>query len=174
MYDARAIANWFIDKAEKSGETLTAMKLQKLTYVSHGWYLAFAGKPLVHDAVEAWKWGPVFRSLYREFRDFGSQPITQRATALDGSTLEERLITIEDYPDHEQMDRFLEGVWQAYGRYSAIDLSTITHQEGTPWRQMFEQMGNRILPYTVIPNEMIAEHYQRLRNERSSSANTAS
>ena len=57
MYDVRAVANWFLDKAEECGDELTAMKLQKLAYVSHGWYLAIAGHPLVHDAVEAWKWG---------------------------------------------------------------------------------------------------------------------
>ncbi len=173
MYDVRAIANWFLDKAQQDGKQLSAMKLQKLAYVSHGWHLAFAHKPLMHDAVEAWRWGPVFRSLYREFRDFGSQPITRRATAFDGSNLEERVITIEDYADHERMNLFLEGVWAAYGDYSAIDLSAITHQGGTPWRQMFEQMGNQILPYTLIPNDMIAEHYQKLLNERSPSANSA-
>lgn len=174
MYDVRAIANWFLDKAQKSGEELTAMKLQKLAYVSHGWYLAFTGGPLVHDAVEAWRWGPVFRSLYREFREFGSQPIKQRATAFDGSSLEERVITIDDYGDSREMNRFLEAIWETYGDYSAVQLSAITHQEGTPWRQMYERMGNRILPYTVIPNEMIAEHYQKLLNERASSAHSAS
>ena len=173
MYDVRAIANWFLERAEKDGKPLTAMKLQKLAYVSHGWYLAFAGGPLVHDAVEAWKWGPVFRSLYREFQDFGSAPITTRATALDGASLEKREISIEDYIGHEMVDRYLEGIWKVYGDYSASQLSAITHQQGTPWRQMYEQMGNQILPYTVIPNEMIAEHYKKLRDARTSSADSA-
>jgi uncharacterized phage-associated protein len=173
MYDVRAIANWFLDRAERNGEQLTAMKLQKLAYVAHGWYLAFADKPLVHDAVEAWKWGPVFRSLYREFRDYGSKPITRRATAFDGATLEDREIGILDYANPEEMDRYLESVWKVYGKYTASQLSSITHQEGTPWHQMYKEMGDRILPYAVIPNSLIADHYKRLLHERQPSTNSA-
>lgn len=167
MYDVRAIANWFLDRAEKEGETLTAMKLQKLAYVAHGWSLAY-DEPLVHDAVEAWQWGPVFRSLYREFRDFGGSPITSRATAFDGGTLEDRVISINDYdsPSPTETSQFLESVWSSYGNYSASQLSNITHRKGTPWHQMLEQMGGKIKPFTVIPNDLIAAHYKKLRDER--------
>ncbi len=176
MYDVRAIGNWFLERAKRDGEQLTAMKLQKLAYVAHGWNLGFFDKPLVHDAVEAWKWGPVFRSLYREFRDFGSAPITDLATAFDGANLEERGISINDYPDPnpDRTNEFLESVWKVYGGYDAVQLSDITHQEGTPWQQIFAHMGNTIKPFTVIPNEMIAEHYRKLLNERQSTANTSS
>ncbi len=176
MYDVRAIGNWFLKRAEQDGEQLSAMKLQKLAYVAHGWYLALTDKPLVHDAVEAWQWGPVFRSLYREFQEFGSQNITRRATAFDGATLVDKEISIQDYddPDPESMNQFLESAWRVYGNYSAGELSNITHQSGTPWQQMFEGMGNQIKPYTVIPNEMIASHYKELLNERETSASSAS
>ncbi len=174
MYDVRAIGNWFLDRAEQDGEHLTAMKLQKLAYVAHGWYLALAGEPLVHDAVEAWKWGPVFRSLYREFRDYGSHPIRTRATAFDGANLEEREISIRDYHGPEQMNEFLESVWNVYGKYTAGQLSDITHQSGTPWHQMYTKMGNQIQPFTVIPNDVIAEHYRRIQHEQTSSASSGS
>lgn len=175
MYDVRAIGNWFLDRAERGdGEQLTAMKLQKLAYVAHGWHLAFQDKPLVHDAVEAWKWGPVFRSLYREFQVFGSRPIADRATAFDGASLEDKVISIRDYENAEEMKQFLEGVWKVYGQYTAGQLSDITHQPGTPWRRMYERMGNKILPYTIIPDEMIKEYYKKLINERSPSASPVS
>lgn len=174
MYDVRAIGNWFLDRAEHDdGEQLTAMKLQKLAYVAHGWHLAFQDEPLVHDAVEAWQWGPVFRSLYREFRDLGSHPIARRATAFDGGSLEDKVISISDYDNPEAMNQFLEGVWEVYGQYTAGQLSDITHQPGTPWRQMYERMGNQILPYTIIPNEMIKQHYKKLVDERSRSTSSA-
>lgn len=174
MYDVRAIANWFIDRGGKDGNRLTAMKLQKLVYIAHGWSLAF-GKPLVHEAVEAWQWGPVFRSVYREFSEFGGEPIDRSATAFDGATLENRVIKISDYPDppFSVTDEFLESVWEAYGHYSASQLMNMTHREGTPWHQMFTAMGNKILPYTVIENERIKEHYKRLLNERTSNTESA-
>jgi len=166
-YDVRAIANWFLDRAEKDGEFLTAMKLQKLVYVAHGWYLASRG-PLVHDAVEAWRWGPVFRSLYRQFREFGSDDITTRATVFDGASLEDRRISIGDYdtPDAEETAQFLESVWNNYGEYSAGELSDITHREGTPWHTMYKRMGHKIKPFTVIPNEMIKDHYVKLLSKQ--------
>lgn len=162
MYDVRAIGNWFLDRADADDKPLTAMKLQKLAYVAHGWFLAYTDNPLVHDAVEAWKWGPVFRSLYREFRDFGSDSIATRAIAFDGGSLCEKQISLEDYGDAKETSDFLEGIWQGYGGYSAGQLSNITHREGTPWHQMYERMGNNIEPFTVIPNEMIKEHYKNL------------
>jgi uncharacterized phage-associated protein len=171
MYDVRAIANWFLDRADQDGAEMTAMKLQKLAYVSHGWSLAY-DTPLVHDAVEAWQWGPVFRSLYREFRDFGSEPITNRATAFDGGTLEDRELSIHDYgpplnPEPAATGKFLEGVWDRYSGYTAAQLSDITHRPGTPWRMVVDKMGGKIQPFTVIPNDLIAEHYKKLLDERS-------
>ncbi len=173
MYDVRAVANWFLGRAEQDGEQLTAMKLQKLAYVAHGWSLAY-GSPLVHDAVEAWKWGPVFRSLYREFRESGSHPIDKRATAFDGASLEEREISIDDYGETDESTKeFLESVWQSYGHYTAGQLSDITHRRGTPWHQMYERMGNMIRPFTVIPNGMIEDHYKKLLHERSTEEDSA-
>lgn len=174
MHDVRAIGNWFLDRAERSNEKLTAMKLQKLAYVAHGWYLAFFHKPLASDPVEAWKWGPVFRSLYREFREYGSSPIDSRATAFDGANLTMREINIDDYDDAESVGEFLESVWDAYGKYTAGELSNITHREGTPWYQMFEKMGCQIKPFTIIPNELIEEHYKKLLHERAQPENSAS
>ena len=78
-YDAIAIANWFLDRAFSGGDSLTPMKLQKMVYIAHGWSLGLSDNSLIHDAVEAWKWGPVIRSVYREFRDFGAETITTRA-----------------------------------------------------------------------------------------------
>jgi uncharacterized phage-associated protein len=60
-YPAAAIANEFIKVAKRNGVLLTPMKLQKLVYFAHGWYLALLGKPLINEPVEAWKFGPVIQ-----------------------------------------------------------------------------------------------------------------
>src|SRR5215510_7158653 len=77
-YDSKAAANWFLDL----GQPLTPMKLQKLVYFAHGWSLALTGVPLIKDAVEAWRYGPVIPALYHEFKHNGARPITDRATCL--------------------------------------------------------------------------------------------
>ncbi len=60
-YSAQAVANCFLDLANKENKEITPLKIQKLVYIAHGWFLAVTDKPLVDDEfVEAWQYGPVF------------------------------------------------------------------------------------------------------------------
>jgi uncharacterized phage-associated protein len=71
-----AVANEFLTIARSKGTPLTPMKLQKLVYFAHGWFLALnPGQPLISERVEAWKYGPVIRALYSQFRDYGDASI---------------------------------------------------------------------------------------------------
>jgi uncharacterized phage-associated protein len=58
-YPIEAIANSILDECEKRGIRLTPMKLQKLLYLAHGYYVAITGQPLIDEDFEAWKYGPV-------------------------------------------------------------------------------------------------------------------
>src|SRR5579875_2343089 len=78
-YDARAVANYFLDLAAKEGRPLDPMGIQKLVYFAHGWNLAIFGSPLIRQRVEAWDYGPVIADLYQAFREFGPNPITSPA-----------------------------------------------------------------------------------------------
>ena len=82
---SKAVANYFLDIAERDGKTLNPMKLQKLVYIAHGWHLAIRRRPLIRESVEAWKYGPVIADLYHEFKKFGNMPITERATEIKSS-----------------------------------------------------------------------------------------
>lgn len=171
QYHARAIANWFIDRAAADGRRLTAMQLQKLCYIAHGWNLGLGFGPFIHEPVEAWKFGPVFRSLYSEFADFGGEPITRKATAFDGSFTEvEREISLDDYelPEEEREleEEFLESIWDQYGTYTGTQLSALTHKKGTPWHQLYEKHNGRLPRYATISNDMIREHYSQLHDRR--------
>jgi len=165
-YDPRAIANWFIDRAAREEKFLTPMQLQKLVYVSHGWNLGLSGTELVHEAVEAWRWGPVFRSIYREFKEFGGDPVNRKALVLDGSTLLDREIDISDFDgeNQSQTESLLERIWQVYGNKSAMQLSAMTHQSGTPWHRVVDEHEGSIPHYAVIPTSYIKEHYEHLAN----------
>jgi uncharacterized phage-associated protein len=121
--------------------------------------------------VEAWRFGPVIRSIYREFQEFGNRAITRKATEFvreDGPDIDEAhwisvVPSIEDDPDEAGFTRtLLDRVWEIYGGYTAIQLSNMTHAEGTPWYQVTSQYGGTPLKGTDIPIETMREHFSSL------------
>jgi uncharacterized phage-associated protein len=133
--DSLAVANWFIDTARASGEYITAMKLQKLIYFAHGWYLALYDKPLVKEQVEAWQWGPVFPGIYNVAKQYGSSPIDSHLFSVFGDC---RLINKDD-----TRIQFLERIWNVYGKYTASQLSRMTHEPNGPWDKTVKQYPGR-------------------------------
>jgi uncharacterized phage-associated protein len=102
---------------QKQG-SITAMKLQKLCYFAYGYHLAWEERQLFPERFEAWANGPVCPELYamhrREFR-LDQESIKGNPGALDRG-------------EAESVDLVL----QAYGRFSAHQLSAMTHHAG-PW-----------------------------------------
>ena len=146
-YDPKVIAEWFIHRASAEGDPVTQMKLQKLVYMAHGWNLGLFDSPLIDDVVEAWKWGPVIRSLYGDYVRFG-------ASAIDA---EPDL----DYPKvGTRTKKLLKKIWGTYGQYTAAQLSDLTHRKGTPWSQVYDPNRKK-----VIPNRIIQAHYKELARD---------
>ena len=157
-YPTEAIANYFLEKARAAGDEISPMKLQKLVYYAHGWHLGILGEPLIDEQVEAWQYGPVIRSLYHEFKEFGNQPIDRLATQrtpigtttprLPASAAEARPI--------------LDEVYDSYGVYTPFQLSMMTHAPGTPWSQTFERYQGTLPRGTDIPQDLIERHFKDL------------
>ena len=167
-YDAKAIANFFLGLAEAENIPLTPMKLQKLVYYAHGLHLGLTGQPLLNEAIRAWNFGPVIMSLYKEFADFGAEPITRKAVEVEcapGTNMLEPTIhepSIDDYEgdDKEFTKGFLKRVWQVYSGFSATQLSNMTHAPGTPWYQINKMYNGNIPKYATIPDDLIQRHFQ--------------
>jgi uncharacterized phage-associated protein len=90
-YSVEALANTILDTSEEMGTPLGPMKIQKLMYLMHGYYLALTGAPLVDEFFEAWQYGPVVPTIYHQFKEFGSRDIRKGRRAsksmLDPSTM---------------------------------------------------------------------------------------
>jgi uncharacterized phage-associated protein len=155
MENALAIANFFIKKSFDTGEPVTNMKLVKLVYIAHGWYLGLSGQPLLSEPVEAWKYGPVVPSVYYSFKDFGGEAIRQMATGISAN--DSAPIPL---PNPELVP-FLEKIWEVYGQFSGIALSAMTHQDLTPWKMVWDTQGKHS-NNVIIPNDLIKEYYQKL------------
>jgi uncharacterized phage-associated protein len=149
-YDARNIANEFLRIAKESGHTLTNMQLQKLVYIAQGWALAILNHGLIDEPVEAWQYGPVIPSLYHNLSKYGAGIVNAPIPVLAAERL------------HPTEKALLNSVWNSYGHMSGFKLSTITHQENTPWSRTVRNFGLR----AVIPENYIADHYRQLYDER--------
>lgn len=157
-YPAKAVANFFL---ETSGYTISPMKLQKLLYFAHGWHLALTGEPLIQEGIEAWPYGPVIPSVYQEFKDFGNEPIQRPALDVDPYEDDfpyEPIISRED----SNTINLLQRVWEVYKHFSAVQLSNMTHAEGTPWSELAKAQ-----PFpprnTPIPNEVVRNHFAKMK-----------
>lgn len=165
---AAAVANAFLDiQANDNSQfpLIDQMKLQKLIFYAHAWWLAYTGKPLFGDDIEAWPWGPVVGDVYGNFREFGRNPIQgKKAHVLvrtDNGPFGK--FQIPEPPDEEVM-AFLKNVWETHKGMSGVQLSNATHAQGEPWTIVKEGYGS-LDSKPRIPNTLIRDVFRnKLKN----------
>lgn len=156
-HSALSIANAFLDVAKAEGKGISPMKLQKLVYYAHGWYLGLFGEPLIDETIEAWKYGPVIQPIYHEFKCFGSSDIACPATVLDLDTFD----LIEPRPEgDEDVLALIKTIWHEYGKFTALKLSSMTHISNGPWAKA--RAGHEESRSVPIPNESIKQYFEKL------------
>ena len=166
-YSAKAVANYFLSRYRKHG--ITPLKIQKLVYLAHGWYMAFHEDPLIDDEyAEAWRYGPVFSSLYHEFKHRGRLPIVDFATELEFDDFMETDPKITETtpkvdPSDTQTINLLDKIWSVYGNRSGMELSRITHKTGSPWEETRNETGWRKNAH--IDDKRIKAYYKKLGAE---------
>ncbi len=147
MQDARAVANWLIDKAIKDGRPLTPLQVIKLVYFAHGWTLAYCSRALFRQPVEAWPLGPVIADVYHALKQYRANPIDHVIPGVAPAALSDEESSV------------LEGVYASYGSIDGVRLSTLTHHDGSPWQKTIKKRGRG----TTIANALIEEHFQELK-----------
>lgn len=155
MNNSFAVANKILDLAVVADKTVTPMQLIKLVYLCHAWSLGLTGKPLIDEHVEAWRYGPVIRSLYQKVKDSRDFPVNG---------------PLKDFIGRKPKDEFsvnenevIEQVYNLYGDFSGISLSNLTHKIGSPWSIIWDSEGEN----SAIPNDLIEHHYKQLYKELS-------
>lgn len=145
-HDARSIAKLLVKLGIDNATPRSPLQIIKLTYLCHGWMLGLYGRALSAQPVEAWQYGPVIPDVYHGLKHFGSRTISSSLKSFqDGSfdAIEDDLIT---------------QVSEAYGEFTGIQLSQLTHAIGTPWHIVWNKYGRN----TIIPNPLIREHFSQL------------
>ena len=148
-HDARAIANALIRQGIKERQPRDPLQVIKLTYLCHGWMLGLYRRPMSAQPVLAWRYGPVIPDVYHEVKRYGRSPVRS-------------LINCWDEGFDELEDDLIRQVFDAYGKFSGIDLSMMTHAEGTPWHTVWHREGKN----AAIPDPLIEEHFAAMIDEQ--------
>ncbi|MGO0686849.1 Panacea domain-containing protein [Pseudomonas fulva] len=155
MHKSIQIANEIIERGLRQSPpvTFTPMQLLKLVYLCHGWMLGLYGRPLIADNVQAWKYGPVIPDLYHQIKSYRDSPITSKISTWWSG---------QDRPLDAYENAIIDQTLAMYGHMTGVQLSQITHAPATPWSMTFrpDQLGS------IISDEVIRDHYQRLYHER--------
>ncbi|EGQ8476337.1 DUF4065 domain-containing protein [Vibrio cholerae] len=152
MHNALDVAYKILQLAKEKGITLSNLQLQKLVYIAHGYMLGWKSKPLVSDDIQAWKYGPVIHSIYGQFKEYGSNKIP-----VDGI---ENVSISEEFTEDEIT--CMKGILDLYAHRTAESLITITHQENTPWDEIWNKQNGKSLLFARIPNQVIQDHYRKV------------
>ena len=154
--DVRSVANFVLDEAERLSIPLTNIDINKICYFLHAEYLAKYELPLVGAKIEAWKYGPVFRELYSEFKSFGDQPITMRAMRINPIAARREICSL-DSPEPIMND--LRKWSRTYMRLSTSQLIELSHIPDGPWDKVFnhEDSAN---PGMHISDEVIRDSFK--------------
>ena len=121
MYSAVDIAKYFASLDRE----ISKIQVQKLVYYSYAWYIVKfnsdennISKKLFEERPEAWIYGPVFRTLYKEMKrnNFIIYISDKYSSLIDEKTRE-----------------FLFIIYDVYGKYCGNKLKDITRLE-EPWK----------------------------------------
>ena len=169
-YEAKAIANAFLELAKRKGADLSPLKLQSLVYYAHGWHLTLRGEPLIDEPIMARSYGPIIESLRHEFQEFGNDPIVRPALewAVNGDRPRRYAPSIENnhQSDIASTRSLINKIWEVYGDFSAVKLSNMTHVMGSPWRRIFEEYEGEIPEGTAIDPDLIRDYFEGVRKVR--------
>ena len=136
-----------------SGRKITNLLLQKILY-----YVKVVSKIVVGDSIilepcEAWKFGPVFPSVYEKYRDFGKREIeVDLSDEYVNGLLTDKEKQIVDY------------VMNTFGIYNAWFLKDLMHLE-EPWIAARKGLTEDDASRNLMDEEIISSYFSKV-NEK--------
>ena len=130
---------------QSDGCPIEVTRLNKLLYLAQGHTLAELKHALFTNQIDAWEHGPVVAVVYTGFNK-----IVER-------TKQNGLSDIHVSP--EELDIIMD-VWDQYRGYSATELVDLTHEPGSPWREVYQSDVKNV----HIPLELIQQYFNKPEN----------
>jgi uncharacterized phage-associated protein len=151
-YDVFTIEHWFVMRFLQEELLLNPIKLQRLLYLSYGWYYVLEEKPLFKQPIESFKYGPIVRETYRRFKNYGLNFIN--AGVPTPKLTKQNLYN--SYTKVKKRDaEILEKVFQAFKDHKFLTLSAMCHRKSGAWDRTVKKFGL----FHKIPDEYIKDEF---------------
>ena len=147
------VSYYIIDYCIKKKYSITNLKLNKLLYFSNIEYmLNNNGKPLFKEEFEAWRHGPVLKSVYETF-----------CMGIGKATEEKLNLIIDNLKDNKINS--INKVLDEKAGLDAFKLVELTHIKNGPWELIYNTNKDKNGICTAnIPNKKIYDFYKENRN----------
>lgn len=144
-----------------NGQALTNLVINKVLYFIQGWHLAYFKSKLFNDVPQAWVYGPVYSRVYRKFKNvsnIASLDADDLSKLLDDAKLKLNL--------EEKQQKFLDSVISHYGKKSAFELTSISH-DTDPWINARKDLSIVENSMNYIPHQNMLDYFSsRLKSQR--------
>ena len=129
-------AYYLISLFNKDEKPITQLQVQKIMYFFEAYYMAINSdiQQLYPCHFNAWAFGPVAIPLYKEFKEFGENPITL--------TREKEELGKNILADKR---RRLDYIYEIFGGLSAMKLVELTHRTDSPWYSTWMKNGSKVV-----------------------------
>ena len=141
MIDILPIASYVIERSDCS---ITNLKLNKLLYYVYGVNLAINAEDEISEGPEAWTYGPVFPTVYHQYKKYGQRPIERPEQ------------TGANIPQRSTIAKICDRVLEHYLPMKDFELVILTHKDTSPWDKTFD--GSH---YKTIPDTDIKDYFER-------------
>ena len=139
-YDVLDVAEYIVDHQTRKGYPFTPLKLQKMLYFLWEYYYSQTTKHLFENRIEAWPYGPVCPDVYNRYCMYAGDPISETSSS-NFSNIDKKTIRI--------INTFL----SKYGLMNAFYLVAFSHQEGSPWYQIYHTTNRGQIPFDLMEKD---------------------
>ena len=134
MHSASDVARYILTYCRKLGRKLDNLHLQKILYFVWADYYTKTKQRLFLDRIEAWHYGPVVPSVYRQYSHYVASYINM-------------------FDEIELRDAHIDFINGSIKKYSAIHVSILikmSHEDGTPWSKCHSNGYSNPIPFEMI------------------------
>lgn len=150
--DTLIFVNTILHHFTRKGNWIRPLKLQKLLYFSHAHYMiSNNGHTAFSELFQKWHYGPVLKSVYDEFKNFGAAHI-DRYAVLDAET------NMIYRAEKGAISASVSSVCKRFKTVDDMAMSELTHKVGSPWSLVETHKGD-------ISNDSMRRYYTKYLKE---------